>query len=146
MNLSRLMKENVLQVGTVEYVPSKRITDDYGEPVVFKLRPLTNDEIEQIQKKNTKKFFNRKTGQPATRELDAQATLDDMILAALVDPSQADLEQAELQDSWGVFTPAGVLKAMLNPGEYQDLGSKVQELAGFEAVTFAEIVEDVKKN
>lgn len=146
MNLSRLMKENVLEVGTIDYVPSERITDENGNPMVWKLRPLRNDEVDRIQAANTKKLFNPRTGQPATKDLDARATIEDMVVESLVEPSKAELESAELQDSWGVFTPAGVLKAMLNPGEWADLCEKVQSISGFDAVKFVDLVEDVKKN
>ena len=43
-----------------------------------------------------------------------------------------DLENAALQDNYGVTTPQALLSAMLNGGEYSRLSLKVSELNGGE--------------
>ena len=54
-----------------------------------------------------------------------------------------DLNNAELQNSYGVMGAVTFLKTMLKPGEYQDLLKKVQEINGFD-VGQDELVEQAK--
>lgn len=145
MNLSQLMKENVLEVSTVDYAASKRILDEEGNPLKWKIKPLTNAEVDAITAKHTRRTINPRTGQ-ANEITDMNGILDEIVLESLVEPSRKDFENGALQDSWGVFTPIGVIKAMLNPGEYAELAKTVQELAGYEALAFKDMVDEFKKN
>ena len=54
-----------------------------------------------------------------------------------------NLNDAELQDSYGVMGADTLLKKMLKPGEYQDYLKKVQEVNGFD-VTMSDLVEEAK--
>ena len=72
---------------------------------------------------------------------------DEMVLESLVDPSRADLQNANLQDSWGVMNELDLLKAILSvPGEYTDLREEVQRLAGFDIDATDELIDETKKN
>lgn len=64
-----------------------------------------------------------------------------MITRCVVEP---DLQNIELQDSYGVNNPEALLMAMVDlPGEYANLQAFVSELCGFD-VTMEEKVEEAK--
>ena len=54
-----------------------------------------------------------------------------------------NLNDAELQNSYGVMGADALLKTMLLPGEYADYLAKIQEVNGFD-VTFDEKVDEIK--
>ena len=146
MNLNQLMKANVLEPDYVEYQPSKRLVDEDGKPQTWLLRPLTTKEYDRITERNTIKVRN-KMGKVVDESMDKEGIANDMVLESLVEPSKEDLQQKELQDSWGVFDPTALLKAMLSlPGEYANLLVKVQEIAGFDVLAVEEAREETEKN
>ena len=86
-------------------------------------------------------------GKVVDEYIDNEAVVADLTLESLVEPSKEDLQQKELQDSWGVFNPTDLLKAILNlPGEYADLLMKVQEIAGFDVFAVEQAREETEKN
>ncbi len=146
MNLNQLMKENVKEPDYVEYQPSKRLVDEKGEPQTWLLRPLSTKEYDKITERNTTKVKN-KMGKVVDEKVNSEGVLNDMVLESLVEPSKEDLQQKDLQDSWGVFDPSALLKAMLSlPGEYANLLVKVQEIAGFDVLAVEEAREETEKN
>ena len=54
-SLKAFMREELLQREPVKYVASKRMKDDDGKPIEWELRVLTNDEVEEIVDRNTKR-------------------------------------------------------------------------------------------
>jgi hypothetical protein len=54
-----------------------------------------------------------------------------------------NLNDAELQNSYGVMGADAALKAMLTPGEYAEYLIRVQEVNGFD-LTFEEKVDEAK--
>lgn len=146
MNLNQLMKENVKEPDYVEYQPSKRLVDENGEPQTWLLRPLSTKEYDKVTARHTQKIRN-KMGKVVDEYVDNEAVVADLTLESLVEPSKEDLQQKELQDSWGVFNPTDLLKAILNlPGEYADLLMKVQEIAGFDVFAVEQAREETEKN
>lgn len=146
MNLNQLMKEHVKEPDYVEYQPSKRLVDEKGEPQTWLLRPLSTKEYDKITERNTTKVKN-KMGKVVDEKVNSEGVLNDMVLESLVEPSKEDLQQKDLQDSWGVFDPSALLKAMLSlPGEYANLLVKVQEIAGFDVLAVEEAREETEKN
>lgn len=126
--LTAFLQENTIKCDCVEYVASKRFVDDKGEPIRWKLRPLTNDEIEKLRKHHTKTTKNKMT-QEVIEKFDNKAFTMDMTLKSVVYP---DLMNGELQASWGVVDDEELLKAMLSPGELTDLHMAVNEACDFE--------------
>ena len=146
MNLNQLMKENVKEPDYVEYQPSKRLVDENGEPQTWLLRPLSTKEYDKVTARHAQKIRN-KMGKVVDEYIDNEAVVADLTLESLVEPSKEDLQQKELQDSWGVFNPTDLLKAILNlPGEYADLLMKVQEIAGFDVFAVEQAREETEKN
>lgn len=139
-NLTAFLKNNVEIVNQVEYVASNRIKAG-DEPVAWKINVLQNKVIDKLRNRYTKMIKDGKTG--VTREkFDSQGFNDAMLLESIIYPN---LEDMELQDSWGVNDPLELVKAMLTPGEYADLLNAVVEAQGFE-VGMDEKVKAVKNS
>lgn len=139
-NLTAFLKNNVEIVNQVEYVASNRIKAG-DEPVAWKINVLQNKVIDKLRNRYTKMIKDGKTG--VTREkFDSQGFNDAMLLESIVYPN---LDDMELQDSWGVNDPLELVKAMLTPGEYADLLNAVVEAQGFE-VGMDEKVRAVKNS
>lgn len=139
-NLTAFLKSNVEIVNQVEYVASNRIKAG-DEPVAWKINVLQNKVIDKLRNRYTKMIKDGKTG--VTREkFDSQGFNDAMLLESIVYPN---LDDMELQDSWGVNDPLELVKAMLTPGEYADLLNAVVEAQGFE-VGMDEKVRAVKNS
>ena len=64
-----------------------------------------------------------------------------MIVASVVEPN---LNNKDLQDSYGVMTPEDLIKEMIDdPGEYNDFASFIQNFNSF-TTTLDEKVEEAK--
>lgn len=53
--LKGFFKQNAKIVTEVEYVASKRFTDENGDPIVWRIRVLTNKELDKLRARFTKK-------------------------------------------------------------------------------------------
>ena len=73
--------------------------------------------------------------------LNSSRYINKMICAATVSP---DLQDADLQNSYGVMTPEDLLYAMVDDsGEYAELGTWMQKFQGFTR-TLDDKVEEAK--
>ncbi len=138
-NLSAFLKENVKIESEVGYVASDRITDENGKPVEWKIQVLTAQELERMRDRHTKKVLV-----PGTREYkekyDAEGFNSELLTSTIIYP---ELDDMELQNSWGVNDADQLLKVMLKPGEYADLANAVSEAQGFK-VGMDDKVKEVK--
>lgn len=120
-----------LQTENREVVVSERFQED-GKPVPFVIRPITQQENEEIIRKHTKKdkkgneVFDRVN---YNRELTA---------AAVVEP---DLNNADLQKRWGTLGAPKTLAKMLYVGEFATLMQAALELSGLDK----DINEDIEE-
>ena len=96
----------------------KRLSELAGEDVVFTLRALPYGKVQAIR---------------ASTAGDANL---DILLAGCSEP---DLKAPELREKYGGATPAETAKAMLLPGEIEDLARAVERLCGYRRVTIEEI-------
>lgn len=126
-NMRAFYRDAVEENKSVFFPASKRIKDEEDNPVMWELRVLGYDEIKAITKRNTKNVPNKVTGAAEKRTNTEEAAME-MALASIVFP---DLNDADLQDSWGVVGAEALLKAMLTPGEIVDLENAVQSAAGY---------------
>lgn len=126
-NMRAFYRDSVEENKSVFFPASKRIKDEEGNPVMWELRVLGYDEIKAITKRNTKNVPNKVTGAAEKRTNTEEAAME-MTLKSIVFP---DLNDADLQDSWGVVGAEALLKAMLTPGEIVDLENAVQSAAGY---------------
>ena len=138
-DFSAFMSGNAGKPEITKYVASKRYTVK-NKPVEWELKPVDSDLDELIRKECTKKVpIAGKRGQ-YTQETDTDKYVGRLCVACTVYP---DLNNAELQDSYGVKTPDALLKKMLLPGEYTEYKAKVMEVNGYD-VSMEELVDEAK--
>lgn len=139
-NLSAFLAQNALQVENIKHVVSKRFVDEKGNSIPWEIQCITSSEDEALRKACTKKVqVPGKKGQ-FTQETDYNLYLGKLAAKCTVFPN---LNDAELQNSYGVMGDDALLKLMLKPGEYADYLTKIQEINGFD-VTFEEAVDEAK--
>ena len=123
---------------TAEVVVSKRFLGEDGKPVPFKIRPLTQEENNQITKRSMRLVSGGKRGE---KELDSSAYASRIIVEAIVEP---DFRSEELCKAYGTMDPMEVPGKMLLAGEYKRLMDAIMELSGFDEG--AGSLEDEAKN
>ena len=139
-NFKAFMISPVTETESIKYVASKRFMDEKGEPEYWELKPISSELDEAIRKKCTKRVpIQGKRGQYNT-ETDNDKYIGELCVACITYPN---LNNAELQDFYGVKTPVALLKKMLLLGEYTDLKTKVMEVNGYD-LSMDEQVEEVK--
>ena len=139
-NLSAFLAENALKVENIKHIVSKRFVDENKKPIEWEIACITSNEDEQLRKECTKRIpIPGKRGQ-FTMEIDSNLYVGKLAARCTVFPN---LNDAELQNSYGVMGADSLLKTMLIPGEYADYLTKVQEVNGFD-ISFDEKVNEVK--
>ena len=138
-DFSVFMAGNVTKADTVKYVASKRFGTK-NKPVEWVIKAIDSDLDEAIRKECTKKVpIAGKRGQ-YTQETDTDKYIAKMCAACTVFPN---LNDAELQDSYGVKSADALLKKMLLPGEYTEYKTKVMEVNGYD-MSMEELVDEAK--
>jgi len=141
-SLSAFLSQNALKDENIKYVASKRFLDENGKPIEWELCCITSEEDEAIRKACTKRVPIPGKKNQYTQEIDYNLYLGKLAARCTVFPN---LNDKELQDSYGVMGADALLKKMLKPGEYADYLQKVQEVNGFE-VTFEDAVDEAKNS
>lgn len=125
---------------TTKFVASKRFKDAKGKFVEWEIKPISSELDEVIRKECTKKVpVAGKRGQ-YNQETDTDKYMGKMCVACTVYPN---LNDAELQDSYGVKSGEALLKKMLLPGEYIEYKAKVMEVNGYD-LSMDELVDEAK--
>lgn len=138
-DFSIFMAGNVTPDETVKYVASKRFVQN-KKPVEWELKPVSSSLDEAIRKECTKKVpIVGKRGQ-YNQETDTDKYIGKLCVACTVYP---DLNDAALQDSYGVKSGDELLKKMLLPGEYTEYKAKVMEVNGYD-LSMEELVDEAK--
>lgn len=137
--LSAFLKENKIKREAYEYVASKDFVDSEGNPIPWKIRPLTNEELDNLRDRFTKRVKNKMT-QKTEEVFDKEGFTIEMATTAIEFPK---LDDAQLQESYGVVGADSLLNAMLTPGELQDLFLAVNEASDFE-VGMAQKIKQAK--
>ena len=139
-DLSMFFSENAIKDENVKYVASKRFLTKESKPVEWELCCISSKEDEDIRKSCTKKVPVPGQKGRFTAETDGNMYLGKLAARCVVFPN---LNDAALQNSYGVMGDDNLLKVMLKSGEYTDLIMKVQEINGFNSDT-EELVEEAK--
>lgn len=113
---------NPIKVENKEVVISERFQED-GKPVPFVIRPITQNENEEILRRH------KKRDKKGNETFDQIGYNHDLAATAVVFP---DLENAELQKAYGVLGRVKLLETMLLIGEFTTLGEAVKELSGLD--------------
>ena len=138
-DFSMFMAGNAVKLESVKYVASNRFVHN-KKPVQWELQAVSSEKDEAIRKECTKKVpIQGKRGQ-STLEVDNDKYIGKLCVACVVYPN---LNDAALQDSYGVKSGEELLKRMLLPGEYAELKVKIMELNGFD-VSMEELVDEAK--
>lgn len=138
-DFSAFLMGNALKADSMKYVASKRFVQN-GKPVEWEICPVNSDLDELLRKECTKKVpIPGKRGQH-TMETDTDKYIGKLCVASTMYP---DLNNASLQDSYGVKTPDALLKKMLLPGEYIEYKAKVMEVNGYD-MSMEELVDEAK--
>lgn len=138
-DFSVFMAGNAAKEENVKYVASKRFAVK-GKPVEWEIQAIESDLDEAIRKECTKKVpITGKRGQ-YTQEIDNDKYIGKVCVASTVYPN---LNNAELQDSYGVKDGMALLKKMLKPGEYVEYKAKVMEVNGYD-MSMEELVDEAK--
>lgn len=140
MALKSFLKGNKKTTETIKYVASMGFVDEKGNPEEWTIKTITSKEDEAIRTECMRKVPIPGRKSQFTSELNTNAYLGKLAARCIVEPN---LNDKDLQDSYGVFGADEVLKEMLSPGEYNDLLMKIQEINGFD-VTMQDKVDEVK--
>jgi hypothetical protein len=134
------MKSNKIQKQNVMHPVTKSLTDEDGNPLLWEIKPLTTKENEAIREKCTMDVPVKGKPNMFRPKVDMNKYQTMLMCAAIVSP---DLNNVELQNSYGVMTPEDLLKEMVDdPAEYTDLMVFVQQISGFK--TLQEEVDEAK--
>ena len=139
-NFSKFMKSNKIQKQNVMHPVTKSLTDENGEPLLWEIKPLTTKDNEAIRDACTIEVPVKGKPNMFRPKVDMNKYQSKLMCSAIVFP---DLNNAELQNSYGVMTPEDLLKEMVDdPAEYTDLMVFVQNISGFK--TLQEEVDEAK--
>jgi len=137
-DMSLFFADAIEQVEAVPFVVSDRIKDKEKKPVEWLLRPISEDQNDVIRKSATRK--NKGKNGMQLPEVDSSEYVAKLVAACVVYPN---LNDAELQRSYGVRGADVVVRKMLLSGEYAALCEKVQEINGFDK-DVNELADEVK--
>ena len=138
--LSAFFYENCVKNQNVKFVPSARFVDENGNPIKWEICCISSAEDENIRISCKKRVeTDEKYGRYKT-ETDYNLYLARLAARCTVYPN---LNDAKLQNSYGVMGAEELLKTMLLPGEYADYIKEVQRINGFD-VNFEQKVERSK--
>lgn len=126
-DFSAFMAGAAIQVEPVEFAVSKRFKGKDGESIKWKIVPFSAEVNDELIREHTKKVRlpngDRKTSFDSARYGIA------CVVRAVTYPN---LNDAALQDSYGVVSAEDLVKKMLLPGELDDLQNAVAQALGFE--------------
>lgn len=140
MSLSAFLSQNAIKIENEKHVVSKRFLDENQEPIKWEIQSINSQEDELLRKSCTKRLPIPGKKNQFTNETDYTKYVGLLAVKCTVYPN---LNDAQLQDSYGVMGADELLKNMLSPGEYADYLNLVQKINGFEQ-SFEEKVEEAK--
>lgn len=136
---SAFMAGNAIKNETVKYVASKRFVEK-GKPIEWEIKAIDSELDEALRKDCTKRVpIVGKRGQ-YNQETDTDKYVAKLCVACTVYPN---LNDVELQDSYGVKSADALLKKMLLSGEYTEYKAKVMEVNGYD-MSMEELVDEAK--
>lgn len=140
-SLSAFFAQNAKKIDNQFITASPRFVGEDGKPVQWEICCITADENAQLRKACMRSVpVHGKRGQ-YTQEFDASAYQAKIAARCTVFPN---LNDAELQSSYGVMDAEKLIATMLTAGEFEDYSAKILELNGFSAAD--ELVDEVKNS
>lgn len=131
-NFRLFMKENKKKKENQKYAPTKSLVDETGKPLEWEFKHITSSENLALRDDCTTEVqITGKFGMYRDKT-DSALYVKKLIAASTVYP---DLDDAELQDSYGVSGAEDLLMELVDdPGEYADLAEFVQKMQGFKTL------------
>jgi len=118
--LDILLAKELPETPTKEF-KQKRLSKLFGETVIFELKALRYDTVEDIKKRNG----------------------DDMAVHIVLEGTiSPNLKAQELMAKYKAATPVETVKRMLYAGEIEDLSRAIERLSGYRINT----LEEIQKN
>ncbi len=138
-NLIAFLAPNAKQVENVKMVVSDRFTDKDGKPIEWEVRCISSREDETLRRD-----CQYRVPVPGKRGRFTQAFDDVLYLSKLTAACTVypNLNDAELQDSYGAKCAEELIAAMLTPGEYTGYTEALIDLCGFNSTP--DLVEQAK--
>lgn len=138
-DFSAFMRKNKITKENVKYRATKSLVDKKGEALEWEFKHLTAKENSFIIEEATT-HTSIKGSRGYTTSVNQSKYVNKLITKSVVYP---DLNNAELQDSYGVMNSEELLLAIVDDvGEYTALSQFVSELNGFSAME--DRIEEVK--
>lgn len=138
-DLSFFFPENNTESAIEEVVLSKRFKDKKGNIIPFKMKAITQTEVERIRKDCTERKKVR--GQGTVKEVNMEKMYEQVALNSTVYP---DFRSKELLDAYGEYDSIAVAKRVLHvPGEYATWIQKTLEINELDE-DYSEIEDDIK--
>lgn len=137
-DLTAFLAQNKIKHENVKYAVSKDFIGKDGKPIEWELQRIDAETDDSIRRSCMRQV--KRNGRAVSSELDTTSYIAKLCVATVVFP---DLNDKELQDSYGVMGGEALLKKMLSVGEYADLSAKVTEVNGFDTST-EDLVEEAK--
>jgi hypothetical protein len=136
---SAFLANNAIKTEPLRITASPRFVGEDGVPVEWRIGPITGAEDEELRREATRRVPAPNGRGGFVSETDTNQYLGLLAAHCTLYP---DLEDAELQNSYGVLSADSLLKTMLTAGEFAEYAARVQEVCGFD---MAEAVEAAKK-
>lgn len=140
-----MSKYTAFMAGAVDKIENKKVVvsnrfkDEKGKPIPFEIKALSADENDELQRRCMVNVPVPGQRGQYTRELDQIKYTAMLLTESVVYP---DLNEAELQDSYGVRGAESLLRKMLYTGEYNVLAQEVMGLSKVEVL--ADLVAEAK--
>lgn len=140
-----MSKYTAFMAGAVEKIENKKVVvsnrfkDENGKSIPFEIKALSADENDELQRRCMVNVPVPGQRGQYTRELDQIKYTAMLLTESVVYP---DLNEAELQDSYGVRGAESLLRKMLYTGEYNKLAQEVMALSNIEVLS--DLVEEAK--
>lgn len=124
--LSVFLKKNKQMRENLIIAPTKSLLDENGEAVKFTFRPVSTRENDSIRDLCMKTVMQ---GKEMKTKIDNTKYMKMLLATSCIEPN---LNNKELQDSYGVLTPEDLICELIdNPGEYSELVVSIMEYNGF---------------
>lgn len=130
----------VQQTEEKDVVISDRFKDREGKVVPFRIRAISQEEIEDITRRSRKVKIVK--GQQI-ESVDPIEVSNRIVVAATVNPPFAS---KELCDNYGVLDPLMVPGKMLRPGEFNRLIDEISALSGYNEDTTLQLENEIKNS
>lgn len=121
--MNAFLKQNKKnETESIKFAASKKFVDEKGKPIEWEIKALTSKKAEEIRTLCNKIVGNKVITDNALWQRS-------MAAACTVFPN---LNDAELQDSYGVMTPADLIIELLdNDAEYQAYCTECSKICGY---------------